>query len=221
MKRAALLTVLFLTAAGLAGCDQDAAGFVVHEVVAIFTPPEKTKPALSLADQDVLLVVDVARHDLAVDHPRLTLLVADSLAHELKARQAARHLTDPNELAAYARSRPQDFNQLSLVDLGRHFNATRVIHIVLEDYRLESNPGNDNFSAAASVTLRVIDVAQGAQIYPELEGETELAVRSPAGVAATSRPAAEKVLLDALALKISILFVTYEVDKLPLHPEVQ
>jgi hypothetical protein len=220
MKPTLFLTVLVLAASGLGGCDQSAVGFVVHEVAAVFTPPEKTKPALTLEGQDVLLVVDVARRDLATDQPRLTLLVAQSLAREMNAHQAARNITDPNELAAYARSRPVDYQQFSLVELGRRFKATRVVHIVLEDYRLAPAPG-DTFSASAAVTIRVIDVDKGVQILPEFEGETELDVHSAAGIAATSRQGAEKVLLDGLALKISQLFVSYEVDKLPLHPEIQ
>lgn len=221
MKPFALFLILFLAPAFLGGCSQSAVGYFVQEIGTLFSPPAKTKPVLSLADADVLLVVDLAHHDLAVDHPRLGLLAAQSLAHEMTAHHAARHVTDPNDLAAYARSRPDDFSQLALVDLGRHFKAGRVIHVVVENYRLESNPGEDSFNALIAVTLRVIDVDKGVQLYPELEGETELKVQSTAGVTAATPLAAEKILLDALALKISQLFVPYEVDKLPLHPEVQ
>ena len=221
MRRAALMMVLVLAATGLGGCDQSAIGFFVQETGALFSAPAKTKPALSLEGKDVLLVVDAARRELTTEHPRLGLLTAAALVHELNAKAAARHITDPNELAVFARNRPKDYSQLSLVELGRQFKDDLVIHVVIEDYRLETNPGTDNFAALVAVSLRVIDVAKGDQIFPELGGEDDLDVRSEAGIAASSPQAAEKVLLDGLALKIAQLFVAYEVDKLPLHPEVK
>jgi hypothetical protein len=221
MRPTTLITVLLLAATVLGGCGQSDVGYMVQMVGGLFSPPAKTKPVLSLEDKDVLLVVDVARRELATDHPRLALLVSEAVVRELRTKNAARRLVEPNELAAYARSHANEFSQIPLVELGRQFKADLVIHLVIENYRLDPSAGTDSFAAAATVSLRVIDVAKGVQVYPELEGETEVEVRSAAGITAVSHQGAEKVLLDGLALKIAQLFVAYEVEKLPSHPEVQ
>lgn len=216
--RTGLLIALTLLSALLSGCD--AVGVLFSKTGAVMQGEPKTKTSFSLEGKSLVILVDVANQDLLETYPAIRYRVAMAVAQELGRKRAAASIASPRDLMTYAQTEP-DYNRKSAVEIGKHFGADTVLHVVVENYGLSRAAGSESFSGMAEVGLRVIDVAKAAQAYPDTDRFHSLEVKSKTGISAENTGQAETKVFDALALKISMLFVTYEVDSLPRKPEVE
>lgn len=216
--RIPLLIAAGLLAISLSGCE--ALGLVLGKTAEVVQGPPKTTPSFSLQGKNLVILVDVANQDLLEVYPTIRYRVAMAVAQELGRKRAASSITSPRDLMTYAQTEP-DYSRKSAVEIGKHFGADTVLHLVVESYGLGRAAGAENFSGLAEVGLRVIDLAKAAQVYPDTDRFQVLSVKSSTGITAETPSQAEAKILDALALKVGQLFVEYEVESLPRKPEVK
>jgi len=209
---------VLLLALTMLGCG--ALNFLVQKTVTLFSPPPKTQPLYSLSGKNIVILVDAATQELADRYPQMTYRIARSLAAELSERRAAASIISPRDVVTYAQKEPE-FRNKSAVAIGRNFKVDLVVHLIVQGYHLSGAAGGDSFNGMADIGLRVIDVHEKRQVFPDMERLHMVEVRSPTGITAGSRPTAEKALLDGLTLKISRAFVAYELEELPRKAEVK
>lgn len=215
LLRYVALGLLVLSLLGCGPCN-----YAAEKMFLLFGPTPKTRPAFSLEGKSILILVDVGNQDLADDYPLLTYQVAKIVAAELSDRRAAASIVSPRDLVTYAQREP-DYRRKSAVEIGEAFNVQQVLHVVVQSYALEAAAGGDSYNGMTDVGLRVIDVAAKQQVFPDMETLHFLEVKSPMGITADSQEAAERILLDGLALKVGQVFVAYDLDSLPKKPQVK
>jgi len=202
----------------LGGCS--ILSFVVEKTFSVVTPPPRTQPACSLAGKSVLILVDAAAAEMADQQPQLTNRVALALARELDAKRAAAAIINPQDLAVYAQRDP-DYSRKTVVEIGRDFKVDLVVDVIVQSYVLTKATAGDTFSGYAAVALRVVDVKRSRQLWPDMNQLHLLEVSSPAGITSESPPQAEKILLEGLARKVGMVFAAYDLESLPLNPQVK
>jgi hypothetical protein len=209
---AAVLMAVLLSGCGLMDV-------MLAKTAAVAEGDPKTKPLFSLEGRHVVILVDVANQELLDRYPTVRYRLASAVAQELGRTRAVATIVNPRDLMTYAQTEPE-YDRLSAVEIGRHFQADTVLHLVVTGYDVEQATGVETFSGQAEADLRVIDVPKSEQIFPGLGRFHTLGVKSKTGIRAESAPQAEAKILDALALKVSIVFVEYKVEDLPRRPDV-
>ena len=218
MKRLLQIIAVALLSLALLGCGP--LDFLLTKTFQLFQPPPKTKPLYSLAGKSALILVDPANQDLSERSPQVAYSIAKALAAELSARRAAGSIVSPRDVVTYAQSEA-DYNRKSAVEIGRDFSVDLVLHVVIQTYHLDTAAGADSYNGAVELGLRVIDVAAGQQVFPDMGQLHLVGVRSPAGIAAEDAVKARKILLDGLVLKTGQVFVPYLIEELPRKAQVR
>lgn len=217
-RHVATIFGLLLVAAAATGCST--LGFLVEKTTRVVQGPPKTTPEYSIEGQHVLVLVDVGSTALETANPRLRYKVAQAIASELTEQKAAASVVSPRAVMMRTQMDPA-FAGKSVAAVGREFDVDRVLHFVVEGYELERAVIGDSFNAYASLSLKIIDPETGEKVFPDSGGSKFVEVRSSTGIQKDTHRAAEQVLLDGLALKVGQLFVPYEINEMPLGPEVR
>jgi len=209
--------VLMLLAATLSGCN--VLDVVLAKGAAVAEGDPKTKPLFSLQGRHVVILVDAANQELLDRYPTVRYRLGAAVAQELGRVRAAATIVNPRDLMTYAQTEPE-YDRLSAVEIGRHFQADTVLHLVITRYDVEQAAGVETFAGQAEVDLRVIDVPKAEQIFPGLGRFHTLSAKSKTGITAENASQAEGKIIDALALKVSLVFVEYKTEDLPRRPDV-
>jgi len=207
-----------VVATSLAGCS--GLDYMMAQTAKVFTPPPKTTPAYRLDGKDVLILVDPASQSLLARSPRLPYVMARAVAQELSNRKDARTIVNPLDVESFAQNEP-NYAAMTVVDIGKAFRVDEVVQIGVTQYDLTPTTGSDQYAGHVAIDLCVIDVKKGQQAYPAAGRSQTIEAGSAAGITASSRGDAEKILLDGLARKVGMVFVPYLIDERPMRAEVK
>ena len=195
-------------------------GCSIFGVAAQALPPTTIKPVYEgLRGQTVGVMVWVDR-GLRMDYPPLQIDVANATQLKLM-KSKAKQLKDttvpvkPASIVKYQQDYPE-IEAESITDVAPRLGVSRLIYIEVEDFSTRSQGSVELFRGSAEVTLRVVEVADGAgKVVYEENG---VAVTYPEKVPAEGIPNAtdRKIYIgtvDALSSLIARKFVPYAEER--------
>jgi hypothetical protein len=205
-----LASVLALVAAG--GCNLVGAAAVVAtgppKIPAVYEPVET---------RTTVLLID----DLNSRLPRVAL--RDTVGRSAEAEMLQRGVIDEGRLIASSSARrvtANDTNEArtSIVDVGRAVGAEVVIHVSVDAWTLQGQPGRVLPRAAMSV--RVVDAVSNERIWPVGEGVYQFRAELPlppgadVNLSLADKRRLEDMLAQRMGSTIAKLFYTYERERL-------
>lgn len=124
--------------------------------------PEKVKAAHPLADRVTLVMVDDT--ELRLRDPAVASQVGDRVRYDLQDAKAVRQFVSMQRLNALIAKAGNEYERISIDRVGRDLGAEQVIHVSIDSLQMSSDLGV--LRPVATVTVKVIDVAQGIRLFP-------------------------------------------------------
>jgi len=141
----------------LAGCAY--ASFAANAV----TGGGDVPPEYKLAKVPTLVLVDDYSDASSAD------VDVDRLARYIQSDLTEHKVTDLIDLQKVSALRDQDrdgYQKLTIAQIGQAVGARQVIYINLSDYSVQAPAASDRVRGSATMRVKVIDVATGANIWP-------------------------------------------------------
>ncbi len=214
LRRVAMVSALLLLCLAGSGCN-----YMLEMGGRLFTKTPKTTPAYTFTGEKLVVVVEMADPTLERELPRLGYDINQAIVTELDRMQATGGLISPRVVNGL-RLRP-GYHRMSPGEIGAALGADKVLYVVVHRFAMESAMMADHYQAEATLGMRVFDVTTDGQVWPAHGMEHHLEARTPTGIIAESQSKAMQKIIDGIGQKAGLLFAVYEVDKLPLRPDVQ
>ena len=204
-----LLVAGCLAAAALAaGCN------VVTPIAYAIHGPGQVEPIFTLdEEQTVVFFIDDPSSKIA--QRRLRYTMADVASRTLLEKKVVEDVLDSRTILAAA-SKERHGDRMSITELGRAVGADIVVYAVVTNFAL-ANEGN-TFVPSTSMRVKIIDVADGARIWPAAESgylvEVRLAQRpGTTTMEQTNRLQTETGLSEKAGLALAQMFYKHEITE--------
>jgi hypothetical protein len=125
----------------------------------------KVKPVYDLQDRTTLVMVDDPQNRLG--SPVLQTVIATNVAHHLKKNGvlSGKVIAGKEQAELAARLGPDKYARTPIAKVGRELGAEQVVYVEVEDVILQPAPGI--YRPAATLEVKVMDVASNSRLYPE------------------------------------------------------
>lgn len=149
------LVVLAAFLPAIAGC-----GGFTFLAQAIF--PDKIRAVYPLEDRVTLVMVDDP--ELRLRDPIVAGQIGDRMRQDLQKAGAVREFVSVQRLNELIAEAGNEYERISIDRVGRDLGAEQVIHVSIDSLSMGSDMGV--MRPAATVTVKVIDVARGKRLFP-------------------------------------------------------
>ena len=211
---AAVAGAIGVAAMTTAGCN------VVAPIVYLIEGPPSRDAEFILPQVRTVVFVDDRRNIIRLNARGLRQRMADTLTQELLDRKLLTDMILPRDAMGLAQSRDRHGDLLSVEEIARGIGAEQLIYVRVMSFTESADGMSPN--PAASVEVRIMDVASRTWVYPSSEvGDSVRPVQvvlpefDPQSVQTTSaRLQLHQALADAMAVQIAKLFYKHEIKEL-------
>lgn len=155
-----ILTTLLLsvTLLSLTGCP--VMGVAAYKVLGPPPVPAKYVPA----KEPMLVMVENYQHQSSASaHGEL---LARMVMREVEINDIA-PIIDPDKLQELKDAHPKDFDKMSIQAIGESLGAKQVMYIELNNSDITPLVGGEGYSGKTSANVKIIDVSDGATLWPK------------------------------------------------------
>ncbi len=211
-NRSAPLVRLLVAAAALAGLGAAAGCNVVAPIAYAIHGPGNVE-AVHTLDENQTVVYFIDDPSSKIAQRRLRYTMADVASQTLLEKKVVLDVLDSRTILAAA-TKERHGDRMSITELGRAVGADVVIYAVVTNFSM-ANEGN-TFVPSTSMRVKIIDVAQGARVWPAAESGYLVEVRLPQRPGTTAleqnnRLQTETALAEKAGLALAQLFYKHEI----------
>jgi hypothetical protein len=172
-------------------------------------PPPKVPAACGALEKQTVVVLAYAGRSAQFEYAGIDNDLAKGVVRELRENVKGIKLADPNEVRVW-RDKHADFE---LADVGREFQATRVVYIEVEDFGLYEPQSTQLYRGSARVRVQVADMEKNGEIVWETQVEPLFPGSRPIAASEMSRDRFRALYLKYLTRQVAHHFFEYRPDE--------
>jgi hypothetical protein len=172
-------------------------------------PPPKIDAAYEGLDREKVVVVAHVSRAAQFVHPGLENELVKGVTRELRENVSGIKLVDANEVRQWK----DEHSGYELTDVGREFEATRVLYLEVESFTLHEYQSSTLFRGSTKIRVQVVDMEKDGDIAFDTHVEPMFPGSRPIPTSDMSQDKFRAMFMKFLARQIAHQFFEYRPDE--------